>query len=143
MPRKVKRQDEHMLDDAVINAFRMTTRDERKKVALDWCLSDYAAAAEYARRDLLPIAVVVAALIDIDHPLLCSPGRGVMFCMLECALKVFAVEIHQVIVEIPMFYKVPEKLSTGGVCTSTDNMALVHISTGETREDGTMYTVDG
>lgn len=94
MTRKPKSNAEQM-DDEVIRCFvhpntgrEVTTPAERREVAARWCAGDYDYHHAVARKHaLLPIALIVAALIDIDHPLLCN-GRGVNYNALDCAVIV-------------------------------------------------------
>lgn len=94
MSRKEKGNAEQM-DDEVIRCFihpqtgrEVTTPAERREVAERWCAGDYEYHHTIARKHgLLPVALIVAALIDIDHPLLVS-GRGVAHNSIECAIIV-------------------------------------------------------
>lgn len=106
MPRKPKKSDDEELIDAIIEAYRKTTQEERRKLAVDWCLGDYKASEGFSARGLMPIAVLIAALDDVDHPLLVSPGRGLMYSAVGCAVEVLKVEIENRAVEIPIFEKV-------------------------------------
>lgn len=91
MSRKPQNNAKHM-DDEVIRCFvnsngkEVTTPAERREVAERWCAGDYEYHHKVARKHgLLPIALIIAALIDIDHPLLVS-GRGVAYNALDCAI---------------------------------------------------------
>ncbi len=94
MPRHEKSNVEQM-DDEVLKCFihpntgkETTTPAERREVAERWCAGDYEFHHSIAvKHGLLPIALIVAALIDIDHPLLVS-GRGVAYNSIECAVIV-------------------------------------------------------
>ena len=101
MPRKHKKQDDLDFIDQIIEAYKKTTHEERQKVAQDWCLGDYNAADSYKVRGLVPIALIIAALDDIEHPLLVSPGRGLMYSAVGCAVVVLTVEIRNEAVDIP------------------------------------------
>jgi hypothetical protein len=94
MARKEKNNAE-LMDDEVIRCFvhpnsgkEVTTPAERREVAERWCAGDYEYHHPIARKHgLLPVALIVASLIDIDHPLLTS-GRGVAYNALDCAIIV-------------------------------------------------------
>lgn len=110
MPRKATPIDDSAMHDAIIEVFRRTTQDERKKIAIDWCLGEYDAPDRFSERGLLPIAVIIAALIDIEHPLLVSPGRGLMYGATGCVVVVLGVVIRGEAVDLPYFPKVVHTL---------------------------------
>ncbi len=97
MPRPVKSNVEQM-DDEVIKCFihpetgkEMTTRDERRAVAEHFCSGDYQFQHTIASKyGLLPIALIIAALLDIDHPLLCSPS-GRLYNSMAAAIRIIQV----------------------------------------------------
>jgi len=80
------------MDDEVIRCFldpntnqEVTTQDERRAIAEQWCAGDYSYHHPIAEfHGLLPIALLIASLMDIDHPLLVS-GRGVAYNSIACA----------------------------------------------------------
>lgn len=81
------------MDDAVIACFidpntgqEVTTQAERQAIAEQWCAGDYSYHHPIAEKHgLLPIALIIAALVDIDHPLLIS-GRGVAYNSIQCSI---------------------------------------------------------
>jgi len=101
------------LEDQIINCFihpegapnagqEATTRETRRAVAEHWCQGDYhhhRAIAE--QHGLLPIALIVASLLDIDHPLLCSASSR-KYNALACAIKVLEVMNNQTLVASPV-----------------------------------------
>lgn len=108
MARKEKSNVEQM-DDEVIKCFihpntgrEVTTQEERRLVAERWCAGDYDHHRELAKeRGLLPVALVIASLIDIDHPLLCS-ARGVTMNSVEAAIAVTNAMFKKLVVAQPM-----------------------------------------
>ncbi len=71
MPRRPKFKEAPAFDEAVIDVFRKTSVDERERVALAFAagkFNDHVSAA--TERGLLPIALITACLIDVEHPLL-------------------------------------------------------------------------
>jgi hypothetical protein len=65
-----------------------TATAERHEIAREWLGGNY----EHHRRmaeshGLLPIALIIASLIDMDHPLLVS-GRGVYLNSVEASVKI-------------------------------------------------------
>jgi hypothetical protein len=87
----------HDLNDQIIEVFTSTTQAERVQIAKAWVDSYASDLSEYVTRTgLPPIALIVASLIDTDHPLLVSPGRGVMYPAVLCALIVLGLELNQV-----------------------------------------------
>lgn len=120
MPRKAKRTNDLEFGNCIAEVFRRTTQEERRQIARDWCLGDYQAGDAYAPRGLTPIAAIVAALIDIEHPLLVSPGRGLMYSFVGCAVEVLRVEIRKEAVDLPLFDKVVHRVSVDSLCTGVD-----------------------
>ena len=107
MPRKAK-PNENTLDDDVIRCYiddhgrETTTIAERKEIAELWCKGNYAHHHTIAaERRLLPIALLVASLIEIDHPLLVSQGRGVMYNAMNCAIIIVEVMLKNQQVAMP------------------------------------------
>lgn len=101
--------DVEQMDDEVIKCYihpvtgrEETTPAERREVAERWCSGDYTYHHAIAfQHGLLPIALLIAALIDIDHPLLVS-GRGVVFNSLQCAVIVTQAMLHKTKVAQPL-----------------------------------------
>lgn len=91
------------LDDEVIKCYindrgqEVTTIAERRDIAEQWCKGNYAHHHSIAAaRRILPIALLIASLIEIDHPLLVSPGRGVIYNAVDCAMIIMDVMLkHQ------------------------------------------------
>lgn len=106
MPRKPKKDDDKTLMLQVVEVYRKTTQEERRDIAVKWCLGDYQIADGFGVRGLLPGAVIIAALIDVEHPLLVSPGRGLMYGAVGCMIKILEVELTNTAVAIPAFGKV-------------------------------------
>lgn len=97
MPRKPKNQS-NTLDDEVIRCYiddhgrEVTTIAERREIAETWCNGNYAHHHTIAaERRLLPMALLITSLIEIDHPLLVSKGRGVMYNSVDCAVTIMEV----------------------------------------------------
>jgi hypothetical protein len=104
MPRKAISNDKE-LEDQIIKVFEYEyiNTQERFEIARRWCMGNY----EYhrqiaAKKNLLPIALLIACLVDIDHQLLVSPGRGVMYSSMKCAEIVLDVMLHQKAVDVPV-----------------------------------------
>jgi len=112
MPRKSKRRSEDHLIDQVIEVFHKTTQEERQEIAQQWCMRNYQHVYEYSSTGLLPIALIIASLIDIDHPLLCSPARGVMYNVLKCSILVLRVELLGIPVDMPVYEVVHSPVET-------------------------------
>ena len=108
MPRKAIDNVKQM-DDEVIKCFihpvkgtEETTQAERAEVARQWCAGDYSHHIGIAEKhELLPIALLIAALVDMDHPLL-SSGRGVAYNSLQCSIIITNVMYHGETVAQPM-----------------------------------------
>jgi hypothetical protein len=97
MPRIAKTNVQQM-DDEVIKCFvhpntgkEVTTPAERQEIAERWCAGDFEHHHTIAAlHGLLPIALIIAALIDIEHPLLVS-ARGVLYNSLQCSMVILQV----------------------------------------------------
>jgi hypothetical protein len=107
MPRKAK-ANAQSLDDEVIRCYiddhgrEVTTIAERRDIAEQWCKGNYVHHHEIAsKRRLLPIALLIASLIEIDHPLLVSPGRGVVYNAVDCAVIIMDVMLKNKAVATP------------------------------------------
>lgn len=102
MPRKTTKQEKYLIEEQVIEAFTKTTRGERGYIADLWCKNYAVELGDFVKRTGLPrIALVIAALIDTDNPLLVSPGRGVMWSAIGCYVVVAAVQITEVPLRSP------------------------------------------
>jgi len=65
--------------DAVVAVFRKTTQNERKIAARLWCQDhnmDFSTICD--RLNIRPIDLVVAALIDVEHPLVTKPNGDLL-----------------------------------------------------------------
>jgi hypothetical protein len=102
MPRTSNDERGSVLNDQILQAFRETTREQRSEIARQWCLKNFAHIEEFRHLSSPPIALIIASLIDMDHPLLVSSGRGVMWSAMKCALLVLRVELFDIQVEIPL-----------------------------------------
>jgi len=107
MPRN-KDDNASPMDDAVIACYihpstgkEVTTPAERQQVAERWCTGDYEHHREIAQKHgLLPIALLIAALIDIEHPLVM---RGVnALNSLQCAVIITRVMLNRDTVAQPI-----------------------------------------
>lgn len=107
MPRKQINNAEQ-LDDAVIACYvhpstgkEVTTPAERREVAERWCAGDYAYHHEIAQKhDLLPIALLIAALIDIEHPLIMRGTNALN--SLKCSEIIVETMLHRANVAQPI-----------------------------------------
>ena len=108
MPRKPQDNNKQM-DDEIIRCYiddhgrEATTQTERREIAEKWCAGDYNFHHIIAsQRKLLPVALLIASLIDIDHPILVSPGRGVMLSSTDCALRIMEIMLKKQPVDRPI-----------------------------------------
>jgi hypothetical protein len=105
MARKKDLLNSEWFDKQVGNVFEdyRTKEDERRKVAQDWCMGDYESHHRLAReRGLLPAAVITAALLEVDHPLLVENGLLRCRSLLGCSILILQAQLHQRIVHIPL-----------------------------------------
>ena len=122
MPRKSDKLNMKWFETQVLRVFQKTTREERAQVARAWCFDFYTPVIEAERARVVPMAVLVAALIDIDHPLLVAP-RGVLYGLLECSIIILQAELRHEPVAVPFS---PTELSTSSLCTDVYNPPVVH-----------------
>ena len=104
MPRKPSQQmsqEEKYLEDEIVRAYQLYTRYEMIVIAALWCGGDY----EVVRRETrgaLPIALTVAALLAVNHSLLCRPADGqVMYSSVGCAVECLTVQLEGRPIAIP------------------------------------------
>lgn len=102
MPRKANPDEITLMENNVIEAFTVTTPEEREFIAKAWSL-DYAVdLSDFVKRTgLPPVALKVASLIDTESPLLVSPGRGVMYSATACAVVITALRITGIQINTP------------------------------------------
>ena len=99
-----------------------TSAEERLAIAVAWCKGDY---ESYVRlgldRGLLPIALIVGALIDIEHPLLVVNQLLVPRSLAGCAALVLRCEFNKTPVHIPVVER-----AVDGLGTSCGQVRFVH-----------------
>lgn len=96
MPRIPNPDETTLLEDQVITAFTKTTPEERTYIAESWVINYKIDLTDISKRSgLPPIAIKIASLIDADHPLLVSPGRGVMYSAMGCAIIIIGIQITE------------------------------------------------
>ncbi len=131
MPRKTDKLDEKWFAGKVADVFVMgaTSEDERRFIAYQWCSGNYEYVHEFCERkpNLLPIAVLVAALLDIEHPLLVVNGKMLWASLTLCSIEVLRVELQRRPVHIPLW--------TSGV-----QLPVVHRQRVRMEKDGGMPT---
>lgn len=92
---------EHVI--ALITDQQLLSWDQLHDVAVKWCSRDYAFVHELAERvGARYIALVLAALLHVSHPLLVSPGRGLMYAFMRCHAEILRVQIFEIPVVVPM-----------------------------------------
>lgn len=107
MPRKEKLNAAQM-DDDVIACFihpatgkEVTTPAERREVADRWCTGDYDHHHEIAQKhSIVPIALLIAALIDIEHPLVMNGTNAKN--SLQCAVIITQIMLKRETVAQPI-----------------------------------------
>lgn len=94
MPRKPNSEETSLIEEQVIQAFLLTTAEDRSKIAEIWNIDRNTDVAEYTEKTKLPpIALIIASLIDTESPILVSPSRGVMWSAMGCWIVVAAFAI--------------------------------------------------
>ena len=108
MPRK-ETLDTSSFDAEVARAFApklggtVTTQEERRHWAIQWCNGEREGYVTFAEeRGLLPIAFIVACLVDVEHPLIVS-DRGTLIAMslLGSAVRIIKAELDKEVVHTP------------------------------------------
>lgn len=121
MPRKAKSDERTLIEEQVIKAWDLTTDRDRKYIAHMWCVNRDVDLSDYVSKTSLPrVALVVCSLIDTEHPLLVSPGRGVMWSAMGCAVIVLAVHIMGVVPSSLECYQLVSRLTQARVMASLD-----------------------
>jgi hypothetical protein len=107
MPRTPKPTVQEM-DDAVVACYvhpntgrEVTTPAERQEVAERWCAGDFDFHHTIAKKhSILPIALLIAALIDIEHPLIMRGTNALN--SLQCSLIIARVMLNRETVAQPV-----------------------------------------
>ena len=89
MPRKHKPSENEDLEiyNKIAQVFRITSQDDRLSIAVRWC-QEYDVEDKYLLgRDVAEIYFILAALIDVEHPLIMA-DRGKMYSFTECILVI-------------------------------------------------------
>lgn len=75
-----------------------TSIEERQGIAYAWCQGDHESYVVFAKEHkLLPIALIVAALIDTENPLLVRDGKLTTNELAGCAMLVLLIECRQLL----------------------------------------------
>lgn len=94
MPPKRNSEETTLIENNVIKAFQLTTIEERQFIAEAWQINYEVDLSDFVQRTgLPPVALKIASLIDTESPLLVSPGRGVMYSAMGCAVIITALRI--------------------------------------------------
>jgi hypothetical protein len=73
--RTYRDKDTAWFDQAVVDAYEGTTKEERQILALAWVSQNFDFYKEFAEdRKLMPAALIVACLDEADHPI-CTEAR--------------------------------------------------------------------
>lgn len=116
MPRKLskrKAEEQDTLEDQIIEAYRRYTREELNVIAALWCGGDYAISSrECEKRGVLPIALTIAALLSVDHPLLCRENGDVVYSAMGCVEQCLDVMLTGKQIVIPLIKVVHTPMCT-------------------------------
>jgi hypothetical protein len=78
------------------------TELELIELATEWCKKNYDHHRSFAlKHNLAPIALIIVALLWIDHPLLTAPGRSMTFNPERAAAEIIRCELLRLDVPIP------------------------------------------
>jgi len=125
MPRKGRKNqmDEEHLTDQVVQVFRRTAPQERFEIARAWCVDFTLPTALSDALGLPPIVLLIAAMVDIRHPLVSSERPNISLTTVEADIMRAAVRGAPVAIPV-----CPQNLPTGGVdsmCTIVDNCQFI------------------
>ena len=113
MPRAINPDDEKpwLIEDQIIAVWEKTNKEDREFIAQAWAMDYSIDLKEFVTNTgLPPIALIVASLIDTEHPLLVSPGRGVMYSAVGCAVIVIGLMATGAKIGTPLCMDVIAKL---------------------------------
>lgn len=106
MPKKDRTKfDDALFEQNIADCFigGRISGEQRRDIALKWCLGKYEEVQGIAEGlGVMPIAMIVGCLIDIEHPLLVENGRLLFRSLTACAVKVLYVELIHEVVHIPI-----------------------------------------
>ena len=91
MPRKDRRigfGDEGRCFERLQFAVDNTTSGERCEVARLFCMNVCAEFPEFEDREIVPISLILASLLEIEHPLIVSEARGMMYSLVGCEARI-------------------------------------------------------
>ena len=78
------------------------TEQEIIELATEWCKKNYDHHRSFAlKHNLAPIALIIIALLWIEHPLLIVPSRGMTFNIERAAAEIIRCELLRLDVPIP------------------------------------------
>lgn len=123
MPRKHKNEDndDKAIHEKLVRVFRLTSQEDRLDIAIRWCTSFDVDEKFTINRDIEAIYFILAALIDVEHPLILS-GRGLMYGFTACIVLILNVSLRRVPQPIPYSQK-----SVHIPCVQpVDNSEVVH-----------------
>jgi len=115
MPRKPspnQASDDELMTNEITRAYELYTLYELTVIAALWCGGDYEV-VHRENRGMRPIALTVAALLTVKHPLLRRPNGDIIFSALGCAVECMMVQIEARPIAIPTIPpKPPEVVPT-------------------------------
>jgi hypothetical protein len=125
MPRKTPDAvDETQFHEWVCEAYRRTAPQERFEMARVWCTNFTQPDALATALGLPPISLIVASLIDIQHPLLTC--QRVELSYTAMVYDVLTAELKRLPVAIPICTQPPCGQPVDSLWTIVDNCQFVH-----------------
>jgi hypothetical protein len=102
MARKAKDSNETIAEELQTVIDRQLSEADIQKIVYQWCTKNYDHYKGLAKElNVKPSALILYALLYINHPLLVAPGRGLLYHFLQCKAVILMAELGQVQVEIP------------------------------------------
>jgi hypothetical protein len=106
MPRKKEVSvTEQYCDDvlAKLTDTQEITEQQLIEIATEWCRKNYDHHRSFGlKHNLAPIALIIVALLWIEHPLLTAPGRGMILNIERAAAEILRCELLRLDVPIPV-----------------------------------------
>jgi hypothetical protein len=79
------------------------TEQQLIEIATEWCKKNYEHHRSFGlKHNLPPIALIIVALLWIEHPLLTAPGRGMILNIDRAAAEILRCELLRLDVPIPV-----------------------------------------
>ena len=94
--------EEKQFNKSVMAAYQKTSPQERRDAVLSWSMKDFESYVELANeRGLEPMALIIAAMLDVEHPAICEGGLIKARTLIGCSVLVLQEELRAKVVPTP------------------------------------------